>query len=99
MITEHRARITWSDRQLRAGLPAISETVDPAWLYDATSRRNEGWSLVCRFDPSPQEQGNPTLASVHFLMDDAPHDRLEPGARLRLFERATGDLALVEIVE
>jgi len=85
-------------QQLRSGLPAITETVDPAWLYDATPPHDDGWSLVCRLDPSPKAQGNPALASVHFLVADAPHNRLEPGARLRLFERGTGGLALIEIL-
>ena len=98
-MTKRRARITWSPDQVRLGLPPISEIVDPCWLDDTVPVTREGWSLVCRFDPPPHEQGNPSTALVHFLVDNAPHERLRPGASLRLFERGTGAYANVEILE
>jgi hypothetical protein len=95
----HRARITWSAAHLNCGLPACTETTDPSWLLDATPSVDAGWSLVCLFHQSPRDQGNPSEARVHFLVDDAPHHILKPGASLRLFERATKDFATVEILE
>ncbi len=99
MGREHRARINWSPEQARLGLPITDRIVDPAWLPGAVPKTDEGWSLICQFDSPPSEQGNPSTARVHFLVDEAPHDRLQPGATLRLFERATRGFAAVEIVD
>jgi hypothetical protein len=98
VATDHPARITWSAEQVRRGLPRFDETVDPAWLCDAPPNE-DGWSLICIFAPPPAEQGNPTLARVHFMREEAPHQLLRSGAALRLFERATGQYAVVEILE
>ena len=95
MTPEHLARIFWSDEQVRRGLPAFTRTTDPAW-FDSP---DEGLSLVCRFHASPREQGSPSVAQVSFVGAHAPHHRLIAGARLRLFERSTRDVATVEIVE
>jgi hypothetical protein len=95
MKTEHLARIYWSDEQLRRGLPAFTRTTDPAWFDLA----DESWSLVCQFHASPREQGSPSVAKVAFLMAEAPHNRLVPGAQLSLFERSTRQRAKVEIIE
>ena len=98
MVPEHRARITWSDDYVRRGLPDVEQTVDPAWLGDGPSREHEGWTLECRFAVAPKQQGNPSLASVRFRVDGAPHARLVPGAVLLMFEGGTGQYARVEIV-
>ena len=95
MPKEHLARITWSDEQVRRGLPAFTRTTDPAWFESP----DEGLSIVCRFHASPREQGSPSVAQVSFLSADAPHERLVPGARLNLFERSTRLLATVTIIE
>jgi hypothetical protein len=95
MATEHLARIFWSDEQVRRGLPAFTRTTDPAWF----DKPDEGWSLICRFHASPREQGTPSVAQVAFLTADAPHARLVPGTRLKLFERSTREVATVEIIE
>jgi hypothetical protein len=92
---EHRARIAWSDEQVRRGLPVFTRTTDPAWFESP----DEGLILVCRFHASPREQGSPSVAHVSFLTPDAPHERLVPGARLNLFERSTRLLATVTIVD
>lgn len=99
MSRDHLAQITWSAAQVRAGLPVVTETIDPAWLPDTGATTNEGWSLVCRFAAPAAEQGNPSRARVHFLVPDAPHDHLRPGALLSLYERATNMRATVEILE
>lgn len=92
----HAARIYWSDTQATRGLPPITETIDPAWFEGDTA--SEGWSLACSFPAAPQHQGSPSLASVHFTIAHAPHDRLVAGTRLHVFERATQATAIVEIV-
>src|SRR5688572_26529641 len=98
MVTEHPARITWSAEQVRLGLLAGLRTTDPAWVAEVVPRHADAWSLVCEFEVPPREQGNPSSARVRFLFPDAPHDYLRPGARLQLFEPATGQVAQVEIL-
>ena len=99
MATERLARITWSAEQVRVGLPAEKQTVDPSWFGDEARTDSEGWSLICRFDSPPSKQGSPSTAHVRFLVDDAPHGRLRPGTILHLFERGTRGMATVEILE
>ena len=94
-VSDHLARITWSEEQVRRGLPAFTRTTDPAWFESP----DEGWTLVCRFHASPREQGSPSVAQVAFVTENAPHDRLTPGTKLHLFERSTRQLASVEIIE
>jgi len=98
MTPEHHARITWSTEHVRRGLLAVNETIDPAWLEGARPT-DDGWSLICIFDTPPREQGSPSSARVRWLMENAPHEWLKPGASLRLFERATMDAAKVEILD
>jgi len=98
MTVEHLAEIEWSAAQIAAGLPSVERTTDPAWFWDDAPRTTEGWSLVCAFAEPPSSQGNPSRASVHFLMDAAPYDRLRPGTLLRMFERGTRHYATVRIL-
>ena len=95
---EHLARVSWSTDLVRLGLPAETETIDPAWFFEAAGQESEGWSLICRFDLAPVEQGSPSTAWVRFMAEDAPHERLTPGALLRLFERGSQKFARVEIL-
>ena len=95
----HRASIRWSPEQERLGIPDLAKTVDPAWFAGEAACQDGGWSLACKFDRSPRVQGNPSLARVRYVLPDAPHAQLVPGARLQLFERATSKLALVEILD
>lgn len=97
--SEHRARIVWSDSQVLQGLPTLSETIDPSWFEGDLEIGADGWSLVCRFDSPPSQQGNPSTARISFMVEDAPHERLRAGTRLRLFERKTGTYALVEVLD
>ncbi len=39
------------------------------------------------------------MARIQFMMETAPHERLSPGIRLRLFERSTGGYALIEVLD
>jgi hypothetical protein len=94
----HRATIRWSKKQEERGLPTFSETADPVWGVDETPKRDEGWTLLCDFPSPPSSQGNPSLVRVRFLMPEAPY-QLAPGLRLKLFERATSQLADLEILD
>ena|SRR5215471_2063590 len=99
MPLEHQARITWSEQQVSLGLPAIDTTTDPSLFTEPGPGSDEAWSLICRFVSPPSSQGNPSLATVQFLVDEAPEERMKPGATLRLFERGTGKYASVEILD
>jgi hypothetical protein len=96
---EHAAEITWTADCLARGLPQVPEYVGPVhrpgiappWTQDA-------WSLVCRFDEPPHVQGNPSRASVYFLLPSAPADWLQPGSMLWLWEGAT-HVATVAILQ
>ena len=98
MVTEHLAQITWSQEQVRRGLPSFAKTTDPA-QFDGAPEGSDAWSLVCSFDTAPANQGNPSLARVRFMMENAPHELLRPGATLQLFERATQGYATVKILD
>ena len=98
-MKEHRARIEWSADLILAGLPKFTNTVAPAWFWEDQPKSGHGWSLSCRFERPPHEQGNPTLAYVRFAIDSAPHQRLSVGSALRLFEPVTRNFAYVEILD
>src|SRR4051794_19786657 len=98
MAAEHLAEIEWSHMHVAGGLPSFERTTDPAWFWEDTPGTTEGWSLVCAFTTPPSHQGNPSRASVHFLVEGAPHDRLVPGALLRMFERRTRQYSTVRIL-
>src|SRR5258707_9855078 len=98
MTTQHRAQITWSAQQASKGLPAITKIASPSWFTEPGLGSDEGWTLVCLFDTPPSKQGNPSAARVEFLVEEAPHERLRPGAILRLFESGAHE-ATVEILE
>ena len=96
---DHRVRITWSDEQVRQGLPTARSLIDPAWADGSNPRSDESWSLVCSFEQPPNDQGNPTHATARFLSDESPAQLLVRGARLRLFERGTNQSAVVEVLD
>jgi hypothetical protein len=98
MVNEHRVRITWSESLIRRGLYAVDRMMDPVWL-DLDPLDAEGWTLRCRFEEPPSVQGSPSIGWAHFLMDEAPQEWLTPGMRLRLFERGSGEHALVEVLD
>lgn len=99
MRRAHLARIHWSLEQHRRGLPKTTRIIDPAWLENADPSGADGWSLGCEFERSPAEQADTSIAQVHFLAAEAPHEQLRPGAGLLLFERATQQYAHVEILD
>ena len=95
---EHTALITWSASREAEGLPSVQQFIQPAWLGEG-GQEDEGWSLVCRFDDVPLDQGNPSTAFVRFLVADAPHEYLQPGAVLRLFDGDRDARATVRILD
>jgi hypothetical protein len=93
---EHRARITWSAERTAEGLLPVQTFTVPAWFSDS---KDGAWSLICTFAIAPNEQGNLSEALVSFLVSEAPHRRLVPGAVLHLFEGFAAMSAKVEIID
>ena len=99
MKRTHTAKIHWSEACERHGLSSRTRAIDPAWFSAPGVGSEEGWSLVCDFDAPASTQGNPSIARVQFMVEEAPHERLVPAATLQLFEPATGSRARVEILD
>ena len=97
MNPECTVRVRWSDRQAALGLPTSTRILDPAWV-GGRSAAAEGWTLAITFDPPPAVQGNPSIGRAQFAVPGAPHEVLRPGALLELFERATGHVAVLEVL-
>ena len=93
----HVALIQWSDSQIKDGLPAVNEIVRPAW-FEEEIESGPGWSLRCRFHVPPSLAGSPTSASIEFVSEAAPLQRLIPGAVLLMHEPGKREFARVSVV-
>jgi hypothetical protein len=80
-------------------LPAITELIAPAWFGEEVVAQAEGWSLVCTFDSPLDQSGNPAAARVHFMVENAPHERLKGGVILWLHQRGGRGYARVEVLD
>jgi hypothetical protein len=56
LATEHEALVTWSEKRVAEGLPAIKETIDPSWFAEYEIGTADAWSLVCLFDPAVNDK-------------------------------------------
>jgi hypothetical protein len=86
---ERNAKVQWFSSLLRGkhALPAGLRYIGIGrFAEDGPTWPDGAWSVLCRFDVPPAEQGNPSTAHVSFLVDAAPHDRLAPGAKFELYE-------------
>jgi hypothetical protein len=84
-----RARINWltPEQGGRAALPADQRYVTIAkFAEDGPSWPDGAWSVVTEFDVEPIKQGNPSLGTVSFLMENAPRERLAAGTKFELHE-------------
>ena len=88
-MREHLAIVTWLPTELREGgqLPhSLQYTGISRFPSDGSGWPDGSYSIVCRFSVPPSEHGTSSEAHVRFLVDDAPHHRLTPGARFELYE-------------
>lgn len=98
---EHRARITWISPEEggRTNLPTVARYSTVAkFPEDLSTWQREAWSVVIESDPPPAMQGNPSLGSVSFLAEEAPHERLRVGRAFELYEGGRC-VAKVEVIE
>ena len=94
------AKVHWipAEEGGRAFLPTGKQYATIArFTEDAGARLQEAWSIVLEFDKPPSVQGNPSIARVRFLVEQAPVDRLKPGRAFGLYE-GKKKVAMVEIV-
>lgn len=87
MTKSAHAMISWvpaskGGRQVPPAGPSYTTLVR---FDDDKTWPNSSWSLVVDFITSFQN-GQYTVAKVHFLVEDAPHELLKEGGRFQLYE-------------
>ena len=89
-------KVRWHGKK-SFNLPAGKKYITVAKFSEDLDWENGAWSIVLEFKTAPKEQGNPCNGSAHFLMPNAPWERLKIGNKFELYE---GDslVASVEIV-
>jgi len=85
------ALVTWATR-----LPEGLQYSTVAKFAEDVNWPEGAWSVVLEFETSPATQGNPSRGLVHFLMFEAPHNRLRTGAHFALYA-GSAKVADVEI--
>lgn len=71
------------------GIKAAKLPVGNQYITVAKFDKNwlkETWSIVLEFDEPPSSQGNPSKGWAHFLMPNAPINKLISGAVFELYE-------------
>ena len=94
-MRSHRAKIIWTGRApatLHYHHPARFKKGPPPWPDGDT------WTLSCDFEIPPAEDSSETLANVHFVVPEAPDQRLKPGTTLWLYE-GPSLAAIIEILD
>jgi len=74
--------------------------------YVAISRFDEdgpgwpdgGWSVVLEFPEGVNPSASPVIAKAHFLVEEAPHERLVPGTTFTLHE-GRKEVARVQVLQ
>jgi hypothetical protein len=97
----HRAKVTWvpADQGGRSALPTATRYINISrFPEDPPSWPDGSWSIVLEFDTPPSAQGSPSLGTARFLVDEAPHERLQRGRSFDVFE-GTRHTATVELLE
>lgn len=95
MIKSSPVVVHWSADK-RKSLPTSGQYITVArFEEDRANRGSEAWSVVLNIHGNVSAE--PCKADARFLVENAPHDRLKPGARFELLE---GDkvTAQVEVV-
>lgn len=53
---------------------------------DKDSWEADAWSVVLEFSEPPAKQGNPSIGTARFLVDNAPEERLINGKTFEMYE-------------
>lgn len=78
-------KVNWIGKKT-FNLPKGKKYVTVAKFAEDADWAKEAWSIILEFDESPEVQGNPSKAKAHFLVADAPQDRLQAGKSFELYE-------------
>jgi len=102
MNTAHHARIFWvpSTQRNHFALPTLLRYVALSRFPEDGPQWPDGaWSVVLQFMQPPAEAIEPVVsdAMVSFWVEEAPHERLHPGAQFSIYVGLT-KMADVEIV-
>lgn len=99
-MTDHLGIVSWAHAKSNGhlGLPHSLRYVGIGRFdSDGPEWPDGAYNVVCTFSEPPSEHGSPGEATVRFLVEDAPHERLAAGARFRLYE-GPHEVAWVEIL-
>jgi len=83
-----KAKMNWRSQEMggRVKPPSGSQYITVARFDDEKDKwPDEAWSLVLEFDTLPDASLS-SIATVTFLVEDAPHHLLHVGSRFELFE-------------
>jgi hypothetical protein len=97
----HRVKVTWvsAGKGGRATLPSATRYVNIGHFpHDPVDWPDGSWSVVLEFDAPPAEQGSPSYGTASFLVDEAPHEWLQPGSTFDVYE-GTRHTASIEVLD
>lgn len=90
MSKSHRVTVNWIPSQEggRKSLPSGKQYITTCRFQQDTDDTwyQEAWSMVLEFDTPPTQQGYSCIGKAHFLANNAPNNRLQPGSRFELYE-------------
>ena len=100
MPREHRVRIHWSQSSVQNGLRDVAQTTDPVWALRARllgAMKDGAW----RFGLNNRRKSREIIDGLRqFLFPErAPPEWLQAGSELQWFERGTGHVARVEVLD
>jgi|SRR2546429_1042402 len=100
-MTTHDAKVVWVTvpGKSRPFLPSKERYIGIGrFPEDGPTWPDGAWSVVLQFDQPPAEQAEgPMLAKVRFLVEEGPHERLQPGVRFSVHQALT-KVAEVEVI-
>lgn len=99
-MTTHKAKVSWLSEAFggRKALPPVGQYITLSRFSADTSWPDGAWSVVLEFEPPASVQGSPSRATVRFLVEAAPVERLMPGAIFELYE-GLQKVATVEVID
>ena len=86
-------KVKWYGKKA-LNLPASKQYITVAKFSEDLNWENDAWSIVLEFKVTPKEQGNPSHGNAHFLMPNAPWEKLQIGNKFELYE---GDALVAEV--
>ncbi|WHI47325.1 hypothetical protein QT397_14300 [Microbulbifer sp. MKSA007] len=98
MTKQVRVSVNWLGKKAENLPAALRYSTVSKFIEDKDTWLEHAWSMLLEFDKAPVKQGNPSLGTASFLVEDAPHERLQQGTIFELYEGPTR-VAEVKILE